>query len=341
MASIRARGKKWEVRVSTGQKDEGGRYVYESHLAATREQAEALAAHLEAAKPQPSNVVSVGSYLHEWLSWKEPHLSPSALTQYQRAVTKHLAPLHHLPLADLTTQRVDGLYGTLVADGLSSYVIKQVHVALSSALSQAVKWGKVDSNAAHLASPPAIPKKEVQPPSVEEVQSLIALADDDFKLFLLLAATTGCRRGELGALTWTDVDWTAGTISVTKSLDTDGHLRGTKTGASKLIPLDGATLAMLKDAYSGEDDGRLFPSITTGHSFSDKFRKLSRSAGVTCRLHDLRHFTATQLLAAGVDVITVAKRLGHSSPVTTLAIYGHATTKAEQEAACVMGNLLS
>ena len=59
------------------------------------------------------------------------------------------------------------------------------------------------------------------------------------------------------------------------------------------------------------------------------------------RLHDLRHFTATQLIGAGVDVRTVAGRLGHSDPSLTLRIYSHALEERDRAAATIMGNVLS
>ena len=61
----------------------------------------------------------------------------------------------------------------------------------------------------------------------------------------------------------------------------------------------------------------------------------------TIRLHDLRHFTATQLIGAGVDVRTVAGRLGHSDPSVTLRVYSHALEERDRSAAAIMGNLLA
>ena len=58
------------------------------------------------------------------------------------------------------------------------------------------------------------------------------------------------------------------------------------------------------------------------------------------RLHDLRHFTATQLIGAGVDIRTVAGRLGHSDPSMTLRVYSHVIEKRDRAAAAIMGNVL-
>jgi len=59
------------------------------------------------------------------------------------------------------------------------------------------------------------------------------------------------------------------------------------------------------------------------------------------RLHDLRHFTATQLIGAGVDVRTVAGRLGHTDPSMTLRVYSHALEERDRAAAAVMGRVLT
>ena len=56
---------------------------------------------------------------------------------------------------------------------------------------------------------------------------------------------------------------------------------------------------------------------------TESFRRLARKVGVKVRFHDLRHFSATRLIAAGVDVRTVAGRLGHANPSTTLRVYSH------------------
>jgi integrase len=58
------------------------------------------------------------------------------------------------------------------------------------------------------------------------------------------------------------------------------------------------------------------------------------------RLHDLRHGAASELLAAGLDVVTVAKRLGHANPRTTLAIYGHVIEGQDRKAADILAERL-
>jgi integrase len=71
------------------------------------------------------------------------------------------------------------------------------------------------------------------------------------------------------------------------------------------------------------------------------FTRLCRELTISVRLHDLRHFAATQLLAAGVPVRTVAGRLGHANAATTLNVYAHVLESSDEEAAGVLGQLLA
>jgi integrase len=90
--------------------------------------------------------------------------------------------------------------------------------------------------------------------------------------------------------------------------------------------------------FSPEPDGAVpyRPDTVTGF-----FIRVRDGLGLRgLRLHDLRHFTATQLIGAGVDVRTVAGRLGHSDPSVTLRVYAHVLEEHDRAAAAVMGRVL-
>lgn len=77
-------------------------------------------------------------------------------------------------------------------------------------------------------------------------------------------------------------------------------------------------------------------------SVSRSFKRLCEKEGVPdVRLHDLRHFVATQLLSAGVDVRTVAGRLGHRNAATTLNVYAHFVEQTDRNAADVIGGIIA
>jgi integrase len=75
-------------------------------------------------------------------------------------------------------------------------------------------------------------------------------------------------------------------------------------------------------------------------SLGGAFSRLARQEGAELRFHDLHHFSATQLIGAGVDVRAVAGRLGHADSSTTLRVYAHALQQRDQAAAEVLGGLL-
>ena len=130
----------------------------------------------------------------------------------------------------------------------------------------------------------------------------------------------------------------------------------TKTRSVRTVTLDPATVAALKSAwlaarqlarFASVDDtrraGYVFSfdadgaSAWRGDTVSARWIRTRRAAGVAgVRLHDLRHWQATQLLDAGVPVPTVAARLGHADGTTTMKIYAHRTTRGDEQAAEVV-----
>jgi len=196
---------------------------------------------------------------------------------------------------------------------------------------------------------------------------LIELAEDldpDWATFLRVSAALGARRGEVCALRWSAINLDAGTVAVHRAvIVTDqGPVERDhpKTASSRRrVAVDPGTLAALmvhrdrqlervaacggrlaRDAYvfSAEIDGSRpwHPTIVT-----HRFKRLTRRAGFEgLRLHDFRHFVATQLIAGGVDVRTVAGRLGHANPNVTLSTYAAWVPARDQEAANMIGSAL-
>jgi integrase len=190
---------------------------------------------------------------------------------------------------------------------------------------------------------------------------VVAAEEQDPRLapLLMLAALTGMRRGELCALRWTDLDLERGVIGVARSLIvTPGGTaeKSTKTNRERRVALDEVAVLLLRThrenvlRWAGEIettlpvDAFVFSPYLDGHSpfrpdnVTNFFIRVRNSLGIKhVRLHDLRHFTATQLIGAGVDVRTVAGRLGHSDPSLTLRVYSHAILERDRAAASIMG----
>jgi integrase len=248
---------------------------------------------------------------------------------------------------------------------VSASAVREAHSVLSGAFKQAVVWGWTAHNPAKLATPPAAGRAEVSPPDPEAVARLLTVAmeeDPELGLFLRLAVVLGARRSELIALKWRDVDLGAGEVLIASGvvrvagqplIDKD-----TKTHAKRRVAVGASTVELLRaqrarqaeaalasgtplapDAYvfSRSADGR---SAISPDGISHRFQELAADLGVRARLHDLRHFMVTQLVAGGVDWRTVSGRAGHADGHMTLATYAHFQAAKDRQAADLMEALL-
>lgn len=293
--------------------------------------------------------------------------SPTTLREYRRLAERVVVPeLGKVKLAKLTARDLDNLYAKLTKRGLKPTSVRRVHALIGAALHQAEKWDLVDRNVARKASPPAVHAPEVTAPDPAEVQRIVNAAEEiepALASLLVLAALTGARRGELCALRWSDVDWTTSTLRIARSIyDTPGRGWGekpTKTHQGRRIGLDDLSLAILHrhrgqvDALGAElgetvpEDAFIFSRSPVG---SEPFRpmivtqftrRVAIKAGVDTHLHALRHFSATQGIAAGYDAVTVGARLGHADPSITLDVYSHAIEQRDRELAATLGSTLA
>lgn len=360
----------WRVRVDAGADPVTGKRIQLSRVVrgGVRAAEDALRRlHKEAADGKRGRQsASVGELLDQWLANSRSTLSPKSIQNYSMRIEKQLRPtIGHIPVEKLTARHLDQLYRGLADKGASVYVIRQAHATIRAALSQALRWGEVDRNVAMLAKVPTIQAKPATAPSPSDVSQIVSHAEKRFgrqmAAFFALAAVTGARRGEILGLRRSDADLKASLLTIRRSITSttaDGVIvKGTKTGKVRRVALDDlgvqvieAQLAELQaNVEAGFDlieDPYLFAGEPSGAStwFPDwptqAFRKVCDDLGMSWHLHQLRHFTATQLIAAGVDVRTVSGRLGHADPSITLRVYSHVIEAKDREAAHIMGGLL-
>lgn len=251
---------------------------------------------------------------------------------------------------------------------LSPATVRRVHVVVRAALAQGVKWGWLARNPASHAEPGTVDEDEVDPPSAADVVRLLAkAADTDPRLatFLLVSIVTGARRGAVCALRWTDLDLPAGTARFPRvvAIGPDGPVErpATKSKRSgRKVALDAWAVAALVAHHDRQftaaleagaaipADALVFSDDILGRrpwrpdSTSRKFRQLRDTVGLDgVRLHDLRHFMATALLAAGVDPKVIAQRGGWTKVATMLDRYAHALPAADRAAADVIGGMVA
>ena len=253
-----------------------------------------------------------------------------------------LPALGTVPLSKLKAGDLDRFYRKLSVDGgsrsgpLAPGTVRRIHGILRRALGQGMKWGWIGVNPAVATTPPRVPQPDINPPSSAEVARLLRRAAEtspELACFLMLSAATGARRSEIVALRWSDIDLSNRTVAISRGVVTgpDGLVeKDTKSHAARRLALDESAAFVLGDHAAHmranaaasritlADTAFVFSNTVDGSepwypdSVSRSFQRLCKQEGLTgVRLHDLRHFVASQLLSAGVDVRTVAGRLGH------------------------------
>ena len=367
---IQQRGKtSWRVKVFVGRDTGGVRRYVERTIRGTRREAERelsrLLVEVDEGRHAAAAPITFGELLDRWLDVKRRLVEPKTIESYEWVARKYIRPaMSERKVASLRPIDLDGLYSDLHGRGLSARTVRICHTVIRQALEQARRWGLIARNPAVDATPPVQRRREIVPPTVEQVQVLLEAAeadDPDFAAYLWVLAATGCRRGEACALRWTDVDLERCEVAIRRSISqVSGELRekDTKTHQSHRVAIDEQTVAVLRSVRVrarerslalGErltDDALLF-SNAEGEPWrpdvcTNRFGRLRSGLGLDkVRLHDLRHFVATVLGGAGVPIATISGRLGHSENATTLNLYTHVLPATDQAAAAYLGSLLT
>jgi integrase len=331
-----------------------------------------LVTEVDEGRHSASTAGTFGNLLDRWLETKAQSVDPATISNYCWVTEKYVRPgLGRARLANLKAADIDSFYVKLAAQPgergkmLSPRTIRICHVVIRQALDQARRWGLITRNPALDASPPRSRHHEIHPPSVEQVLTLLAAAkayDEDFAAYLRVLAATGCRRSEALALRWRSIDGKKSELAIAHSLTIVNSVvveKDTKTHQARRVILDPGTVRELEShrkranarasACGNElsEDAYVFSSDADGSTpwrpdvATNRFGRLCKSVGITgVRLHDLRHYVATNLGAAGTPLATISARLGHRDRATTLNIYQHALPAQDHDAAELLGTLL-
>jgi integrase len=311
---------------------------------------------LEHGLPIPDGHVTVEKYLADWLEQSaKPKLKPSTFATYKGYLRAHIVPAlgkHHL--GKLAPHHVQQFLNERLASGLQPRSVQQIHAILRSALARAVKWQLVQRNVAssELVDPPRVSTHEVRPLEPHQAQRLLDEArGHSLEYLFAFLLSTGLRLGEALSLRWHDpdgvvlIDLEARRATIRYTLE---RLRGQpwrfaepkSESGRRVIPLTAPAIQALREQRRRNAEARLklgeiwqdydlaFPSAVgtplDGTNVYRAFKRLLKQAGLptTYRVHDLRHSTATYLLAAGVDPRIVMQIMGWSQ-VSMLKRYQH------------------
>lgn len=307
-----------------------------------------------------------GDLLERWMIHIEARgRSPWTLRGYRSSIERAIKPsLGHIQLSKLRSLHLDTFYETQLAKGLSPRTVRQFHAIISAAIRQGSKWDVIDEDVSRHATAPTVHPEQVSTATPEDIRALITAAEAKNRVlatFIVLAAVSGARRGELCALRWGDVDLEVGALHIRRSIyDGGGGVveKDTKTHQERVVSLDELAVEVLERHWTAEQTRRspIAPTADDPYVFSPDPNGLEcyRPSSVThffgdlredlklkrIRLHDLRHFSVSRALNAGIDPLAVSKRHGHRSTRMTLEVYGHALPATDLQAAAITGSLV-
>jgi integrase len=369
---VRARGEKtWELKFDLGTDPLTGKRMTRYHsFKGNKREAEVELTRLMAAANKGDYVdpskATLADFLDRWETWASTQVSAKTLERYKELAKHHVRP--HLGSAKVQKLRAVNfaeLYGKLQqskADGgagLAPRTVGHVHRLMHRVLGHAVKWGVIANNPVASAEPPRVQRAEIEILAPDQVKIVLkALRDGPLYPVAVVGLATGMRRGEIVALRWSDLDLDQGKIRVERSLEqTNAGLAfkapKTKAGRRSIsIPTSivtelrthwrrqqeqrlslGLGKAASDDLAFARHDGTPWPpdSLTADWARAIRILKLPK---VT--LHALRHTHVSQLIASGLDVVTVSRRIGHSNPTVTLGVYAHLFGNTDERAANVV-----
>ncbi|MBR0901220.1 tyrosine-type recombinase/integrase [Bradyrhizobium liaoningense] len=357
----------WRIKFDIEPNGQGRQTRYVT-IRGTKKEAQVEAAKIIAAASKGDYVEgskeTVAQFVERWLrDWAKGNTSNKTYARYEELLRLHVvAHEGERRIQRLRATDLQALYAKLQREtGLAARTVLHVHRVVHRMLRHAAQWGVVHQNAATLVDAPSVPSTEIDiltPAQVQAVLQTLRASDSARRLYTVAAVAlgTGMRRGELLALRWQDVDLDAAMVRVERSLEqTKAGLvfKAPKTRhGRRSITLPPSTVSELRTHWRASQERRLAlgqgkapedalvfgewdGSPRSPNALTKEWAAAMARAKITATLHSLRHTHASTLIASGLDVLTISRRLGHGSPAITLTVYGH-LFKTDDRAAAIM-----
>lgn len=307
---------------------------------------------------------TVGAFLERYLAdCARTFAAASTLTRYEQIVRTQLVPaLGKHRLTELKPLHIQAAHSAALENGrcdgkggLSSQTVAHHHSLLRRALEQAVKWQMLAVNPADAVQAPRPRQHEMVAFTDEQVSQIIAeTKGKPIHLPIIVALTTGLRRGEVVGLRWQDVDLDAASLAVRHSLEETEKglafkqpktIKGRRVISLLSLTVDELWRCKGEQAQNkltmgpGYKDAGLVVAMPDGSMMRPRyitlaFHRLAVKLKLpSTRFHDLRHTHASQLLREHIHPKVVSERLGHSTVGITLDRYSHLLPGLQEEAA--------
>lgn len=370
--NITRRGRSsWRLKFEGGERDSvtGKRQTRYVTVRGTKKEAQAelirLLAGVENGTAVEPSRVTVAEYVRGWLDGVD-NLAGKTRERYRQLAEQQIIPhLGAVPLQKLRPAQLADWHATLLKSGgkggkpLSARTVGHAHRVLHTALARAARLETIGRNVAAVVKPPKVEAEEVEILTAAQIREVLTkLQGHALYPIVALALGSGMRRGEICGLQWGDLDLDGASLRVCRSLEETAEglrLKPPKTrNGRRTISLPGSIVELLRAqrvellahrlALSlgrlGAND-LVFPMPDGSPRSPDNLSRGWRRAVLALDLpqvmfHALRHSHASALIAAGLDVLTISRRLGHGSAAFTLNTYTHLfADKAEAAARAI------
>jgi integrase len=326
---------------------------------AERRLAEELAKVATGTFVEPSKV-AVGAFVRGRVDqWRAAgDISPRSHRRYLEVLNHQIAPLiGDKVIEKLSRLDLEAWHTELRARGLAPQTIRLAHRLLGKALTDAERDGMIMRNVCKLQRAPKVVASEVE--IVRDIPALLAkLEGERLRTIAIVALFTGMRLGEILGLKDGRVHLDRGVIEVRASIDDRGELRPPKTRSGiRTITLPAIVIETLRAHRIAQLEHRM--RVGAGRMTADDFvfvdvngqplkvsttsmnwARLAAKIGVPITFHGLRHTHCSMLIASGIDVVTISKRLGHADPSITLKVYSHLFAVDDSKAAAAIDKAL-
>jgi integrase len=307
--------------------------------------------------------LTIADHLRAWLDGGAHGLAGKTRERYGELAKQQICPfIGSVPLQRLRPSHVADWHAKLLQEGgengrpLSARTVGHAHRVLHRALARAVATELVPRNVASIVKPPKVAEVEIESLRSGQIAAVLdALQGHPLYAIAVLALGTGARRGEILGLAWSQVDLDAATLRIERSLEQTRAGLKFKTPKTKnsrrTISLPPTAVDALRkhrlqqlemrvalgqgkpdaDAlvFSGIDGSPMPPN-----NLSRDWRRFVKARKLpNVSFHGLRHSHVSALIASGVDVLTISRRIGHASPVVTLRTYAHMFQQTDTAAA--------
>ncbi|MGY1845535.1 tyrosine-type recombinase/integrase [Modestobacter sp. SYSU DS0875] len=250
-----------------------------------------------------------------------------------------------LPLKSIRGSHVEAWVKKMHSDGMAPLTIANRFTAVRTVFRAAVKDRRIPSDpSGDVTRPPKKPSgrdRALELPTSEQVARLLTASEPQMRAYIGVCAFAGLRLGEASALSADAIDFLKRTLRIERQVQYKpgfgAEVREPKHGSSREVYIADNLAEMLArhiEEHGTDADGWLFHNgagrplpPSTVDSWWQRTVKSADTRGL--HIHGLRHYYASGLIAAGCDVVTVQRALGHAKPSLTLDTYSHLWPTAE------------